>query len=195
MLKICGDTICKPLELIFKQALTTGVFPSEWKKGNIVPCYKKGDKQNIKNYRPVSLLPICGKIFERLIFNEMFSFFLANNLLAPNQSGFKPGDSCINQLLSITHEIYSSFDDGFEVRSVFLDISKAFDKVWHKGIIFKLLQNGILDDLLNILSDFLRNRKQRVTLNGQSSSWTSVNAGVPQGSILGPLLLLICIND
>ena len=75
MLKICGNTICKPLELIFKQALTTGVFPSEWKKGNIVPCYKKGDKQNIKNYRPVSLLPICGKFFERLIFNEMFSFF------------------------------------------------------------------------------------------------------------------------
>ena len=129
MLKICGDTICKPLELIFKQALTTGVFPSEWKKGNIVPCYKKGDKQNLQNYRPVSLFPICGKFFERLIFNEMFSFFLANNLLAPNQSGFKPGDSCINQLLPITHEIYSSFDDGFEVRSVFLDISKAFNKV------------------------------------------------------------------
>ena len=137
MLKICGDTICKPLELIFKQALTTGVFPFEWKKGNIVACYKKDDKQNLKNYRLVSQLPICGKFFERLIFNEMFSFFLADNLLAPNQSGFKPGDSCINQLLSITHEIYSSFDDGFEVRSVFLDISKAFDKVWHEGIIFK----------------------------------------------------------
>ena len=75
MLKICGNTICKPLELIFKQALTTGVFPSEWKKGNIVPCYKKGDKQNIKKYRPVSLLPICGKFFERLIFNEMFIIF------------------------------------------------------------------------------------------------------------------------
>ena len=102
---------------------------AEWKKDNIVPCYKKGDKQNVKNYRPVSLLPICRKLFERLIFNEMFSFFLANNLLAPNQSGIKPGDSCINQLLSITHEICSSFDDGFEVRSVFLDISKAFDKV------------------------------------------------------------------
>ena len=81
------------------------MFPSEWKKGNVVPFYQKGDKQNLKNYRPVSLLLICRKFFERLIFNEMFSFFLANNLLAPNQSGFKPGDSCINQLLSITHEI------------------------------------------------------------------------------------------
>ena len=81
----------------------------------------------------------------------MFSFFLANNLLPPHQSGFKPGDSCINQLLSITYEIYSSIDDGFEVRSVFLDISKVFDKVWHEGIIFKLQQNGISDDLLNIL--------------------------------------------
>ena len=125
------------------------LFPSEWKKGNIVPCYKKGDKQNFKNYCPVSLLPICGKYFERLIFNEMFSFFfLASNFLAPNKSGFKADDFCINQLLSVTHEIYSSFDDGFEVRNVFLDISKALNKVWHERIIFKVKQNGILDDLL-----------------------------------------------
>ena len=103
---------------------------------------------------------------------------------APNQSGFKPGDSCINQLLSVTHEIYLSFDNEFEVRYVFLDIPKVFDKVWHEGIKFKLKQNGISDDLLNILSDFLRNRKQRVMLNVQSSSWANVNTGVPQGSIL-----------
>ena len=96
------------------------------------------------------------------------SVFVDNNLLAPNQSGLKPGHSCINQLLSITHEIYSSFDDEFEVRSIFLDISKVFDKVWDEGIIFRLNQNGISDELLNILSDLARNRKQRVMLNGQS---------------------------
>ena len=123
----------------------------------------------------------------------MFSFFLANNLLA--LSDFKPVDSCINQLLSITHEICSSSDAGFEVRSVFLVISKTFDKVWPEGILFKLKQNDISDCLLNILSDFLRNRKQRVTLNCQSSSWTNLNAGVSQGSIPGPLLFLIYIND
>ena len=99
----------------------------------------------------------------------MFKFFTSNNLISPNQLGFKPGDSCINQL-SITHEIYKSLDDGLEVRGVFLDMSKAFNKVWHKGLIFKLKQNGISGDLLQILSDFLSNRKQRVVLNGQNSS-------------------------
>ena len=101
-------------------------------------------------------------------------------LISPNQSGFKPDDYCINQLLAITHEIYKSFDDGFEVRGVFLDISKAFGKVWHEGLIFKLKQNGISGNLINLLCDFLRNRKQRVLLNGQVLDWSDVRAGVPR---------------
>ena len=118
----------------------------------------------------------------------MLGFFIENDLIFQYQSGFKPGDSCINELLSITYKTCQLFDEGFDVRSVFLVISKAFDKVWHDGIILQLKQNGISGNLLNLLSNFLRNRKQRVVLNGQTSSWADVNAGAPQGSILGPLL-------
>ena len=128
MIKICGKSICKPLQLIFSQCIDTSSFPLEWKKANVVPVHKKGDKQCLKNYQPGSLLPICEKIFERLIFNEMFRFLIENNLTSTNQSGFKPGDSCINQLLSITHEIYKSFDNGFEVRGVFLISQKHLIK-------------------------------------------------------------------
>ena len=129
MIKLSGNSICKPLSIFFKDCLSEGKFPHEWKKANVVPVHKKGNKQSLENYRPISLLPICSKMFERLIYNEMFTFFTENNLISPNQSEFTPGDSCVNKLLAITHEIYKSFDEGFEVRRVFLDISKAFDKV------------------------------------------------------------------
>ena len=113
----------------------------------------------------------------------MFRFFIPSNFVLPNQSVFKPGDSCINQLLSINNEIYKSFDDGLEVTAVFFDISIAFNKVWHERLVFKLQQNGISGHLLHILSDFLNNRKQRVVINEQHTPLTHVHAGVPQGSI------------
>ena len=124
----------------------------------------------------------------------MFDFSSKNNLLSPNQSGFIPGDFCINRLLSINHEILSAFDMGLEVRGIFLDISKASGKVWHDGLIFKLRQNGISREMINILEDFLSYRKQRVIFNGQCSSWADIHAGVPQGSILGSLLFFIYIS-
>ena len=99
-------------------------------------------------------------------YNEIFGFFLDKGLISANQSGFKPGDSCINQLLSITHNFYKSYDAVYEVRSVFLDMSKSFDKVWHNGLIIKLQENAISGNLLNVLKHFLTNRKQRFVLNG-----------------------------
>ena len=131
-------------------------FPMEWKKTNVVSIHKKNDKQCIKNYRPISLLLICSKIFGRLLFNELYKFFNENDLLSSKQSGFRPGDSCINQLLSITREIYQSFDNNLEVQGVFLDISKAFDKVWHKGLILKLSRNGISGNFLYLFKDFFK---------------------------------------
>ena len=106
MIKLCDKEICKPLHMIFVSCMEEGIFPLLWKMANVVPAHKKNDKRSIKNYRPVSLLPIFGKVFERLLYNQMYSFFIENNLISLNQSGFWQGDSCINQLVSITHEIY-----------------------------------------------------------------------------------------
>ena len=151
LLKICDSSIIKPLSIIFKNCLQSGSFPNNSKKSNVVSIHKKGDKQLLQNYRPVSLLPICGKIFERIIFNPIFEYL--ENSLYPNQSGFRPFDSCENQLLSIVHDIYANFDQNptLEMRANFLVVSKAFDKVWHEGLLFKLECIGILGNLLSLL--------------------------------------------
>ena len=123
--------------------------------------HKKERKNLVNNYRPISLLPICGKIFEKVLYNNLFRYFESNNFLVNNQSGFRSGDSCISQLISITHDIFKAFDGSpsHEVRGVFLDISKAFDRVWHKGLLFKLKSYGVSGDFYKIIESFLSDRK------------------------------------
>ena len=197
MIKLSDDALVLPLKTIFINCLRRGLFPEIWKHANVVPVHKKNEKNVKGNYRPISLLPIFGKILEKLIFDSLYSHLESHDLLNPNQSGFRPGDSTINQLLSITHTIFKAFDCNppLDVRSVYLDISKAFDRVWHEGLIYKLKRCGVSGQLLFLIQSFLNDRKQRTVLNGQSSNWGDISAGVPQGSILGPLFFLVYIND
>ena len=192
MIRLCDDSLLLPLKLIFESCKAQAIFPKIWKQAHVVPIHKKNCKNSKKNYRPISLLPIFGKIFEKLIFDSLYQHLETFGLLNPNQSGFRPEGSTINQLLSIVNSIFTAFDCNppLDVRSVYLDISKAFDRVWHEGLIFKLRRCGVSDKPLLLIQSFLTDRKQRTVLNGKTSKWGCISAGVPQGSILGPLFSL-----
>ena len=167
MLKGCINSICEALCVLFNRSPSEGVFPKSWKKTIVTPLFKIGGKSLPSNYRPVSLLSSCGKIFERIIFKHMYNLLVANDLLYKYQSGFLPKHSTTYQLVDIYHHICQAIDHGQLSCIVFCDISKAFDRVWHKGLLFKLKENGIGDCLLLWLTSHLEKRKQNVVIQKQ----------------------------
>ncbi|MCG7867795.1 MAG: reverse transcriptase family protein, partial [Candidatus Thiodiazotropha taylori] len=190
LLKEGSSLLATPYSILFNSSLQQGEFPSQWKDANVTCIHKKDDRSLPSNYRPISLLCQAGKIMERCVHKELYNYINTHNLLTPFQSGFVPGDSTTFQLIHTYHTFCEAVDSGKEVRVVFCDISKAFDRVWHRGLLHKLSQMGCSESILKWFSSYLTDRRQRVVINGQASQWTFVKAGVPQGLILGPLLFL-----
>jgi Reverse transcriptase (RNA-dependent DNA polymerase) len=194
LLKLSKEGILRPLNAIFRESLDTGKVPGDWKKANVMSIFKKGSKADCGNYRPVSLTCQVGKIMERVIKDELMEF-VEKFILKDSQHGFRSKRSCLTNLLEFLETVQTEVDEGKCMDVVFLDLQKAFDKVSHGRLVIKLRNIGIRGKLLDWITEWLRKRSQRVVLNGEASDWVEVGSGVPQGSVLGPALFLVYIND
>ena len=194
ILRECQCEISAPLASIFSKSLADAKIPLDWKRANVVPIFKKGDKSKVENYRPVSLTSLACKVLESIIKDKLINFLEENNLIGNTQHGFRKGRSCLTNLLHFLDFATESFDKRKQLDVSYLDFSKAFDKVPHKRLVLQLKRHGIDGKTLNWIENWLSGRQQRVLLNGNKSQWKDVLSGVPQGSVLGPLLFLVFVN-
>ena len=195
VLKELRAEITKPLTKIFNNSIDSGIVPNDFKLANITPIFKKVDKTLASNYRPISLTSITGKILELIIRDHLVSHLNTHNLIRDSQHGFRNNKSCLTNLLDFFDRVIKDYDDHNAVDVIYLDFRKAFDLVPHDKLIIKLKSHGIEGKVLNWIKEWLSDRQQRVVINGISSDYVDVSSGVPQGSVLGPILFLIYVND